>query len=152
MQPPQICSADGKYFDKNKLMAESEVTCPNPSRAAYNWPNVPKPTKAEKKIWTDTICLMYNITINSRQMRGQLDRAWKNNARQHTQWCYDSDNDEIYKKEEGWKKWKRTGHLGRTRRSTRRYTQTQQKGRPAENATPLSIEGVGTMIVEFFLL
>ena len=44
-----ICSADGKYFDKNKLMAGSEVTCPNPSRAAYNWPNVPKPTKAKRK-------------------------------------------------------------------------------------------------------
>ena len=79
-------------------MAESAVTCPNPSRAAYNWPNVPKPTKAEKKIWTDTTCLIYNITINGRQMRGQLDRAWKNNAKQHTQWCYECDKDEIYKK------------------------------------------------------
>jgi len=79
-------------------MAEPEVTCPNPSRAAYNWPNVPKPTNAEKKIWTETICLMYNITNNDRHVRGHLNRAWENNTKPHTQWRYDRDNNEIYKK------------------------------------------------------
>jgi len=142
-----ICSADGKCIDKNKLMAEPEVTCPNPSRSAYNWPNIPKLTKAVKKIWTETICLMDNITNNDRQVRGQLNRG-KNNAKPHTQWCYNKDNDEIYKREgEGWKKWKRTGHLGRTQRNTRRYIQSQQLGIPAENSALLSIKSVGTMII-----
>jgi len=41
----------------------------------------------------------------------------------------------------------RTGHLGRTRRNTRRYIQSQQLGILAENSTTLSIESVGTMII-----
>lgn len=51
-----IVTADGKQIDENILKGERST-----SFNAYNRPNVSEPTKAEKKLWTETICKQYNF-------------------------------------------------------------------------------------------
>ena len=44
-----IATADGTQIDESIVQGERS-TSPTPSAYAYNWPNVDKPTKAEKEL------------------------------------------------------------------------------------------------------
>jgi len=111
-----MLTADGKQMDQRKLAGESVPNGPNPSRDAYDWLNVPAPTRREKRIRTDTICKMFSGTPNNRHLAGNITRQWKHESSNYNQWSYDTE-----KHEKEWKVWQRTGRARRTHRTARRY-------------------------------
>ena len=79
-------------MDQRKLAGESVPNGPNPSRDAYDWLNVPAPTRREKRIRTDTICKMFSGTPNNRHLAGNITRQWKHESSNYNQWSYDTEN------------------------------------------------------------
>lgn len=56
-----IISADGKTYDVNILHGHRGTCNPNPSYYRSSWPNIQTPTKMEKEVWYQYICLTFNI-------------------------------------------------------------------------------------------
>ena len=136
-----ILTADGKQIDQRKLAGESVPNGPNPSRDAYNWPNVPAPMRREKRIWTDTICKMFSVTPNNRHLAGNITRKWKHESSNYNQWSYDSEKGELLENHgKEWKVWHQTGRAGRTCRTARRYRATQITQDTIGNLIPITVE------------
>ena len=58
-----LAIASGMSVDKDILYGKRGHS-PTPSRASNKWPNIPCPTPSEKRLWTDGLCQVYNITKN----------------------------------------------------------------------------------------
>jgi len=108
-----IMTADGKEIDAPKLHGREDTTCPNPSKSAYIWPNVPKPKTTEIALWKDTICKMFAVTTNNRRLQGAAERKWDDRSRLHAQWNHQDSTDTIYqRKDSGWTMWRRMNNTG----------------------------------------
>ena len=136
-----IMTADGKEIDAPKLHGREDTTCPNPSKSAYIWPNVPKPQTTEIALWKDTICKMFAVTTNNRRLQGAAERKWDDRSRLHAQWNHQDSNDTIYqRKGAGWTMWRCMNTTGRTRRASQKYTRGPTTLTLPTNVRPSTIE------------
>ena len=101
-----IAIASGMSIDKDILFGKRGHS-PTPSRASIKWPNIPSPTPSEKRLWTDGLCQVYNITKNDPLLEYNNYRWFEYHAVHHTQWNLDTSTVEIFQKtgDQKWKKW-----------------------------------------------
>ena len=57
-----LLTADGKRISKDIYQVSSKRMSVTPSSTAYEWPNVPEPSRNEKNLWQTTIKIILGVT------------------------------------------------------------------------------------------
>ena len=136
-----LMMADGKSIDKEILFG-TRGNSPSPSRYAYQWPNIPKPTPEELSNWKSTIMLLYDITENCTTLKSNHWRWFKHSSQQYVVWNLSKTDGKIYQKLKiGWKVWESELNRRRRRAGYRfKETETICTSLGQGQFTPITIE------------
>ena len=116
-----VTTADGRRIKEAILQGQEGTSC---SSKAYSWPRSIKLTTTEIYIWSKALRVIFTNGINNEVKRDMVTNIWTKEAKTHTEWWYDPDTTEAYKREDNeYKQWGKTQNTGRrTRRTTNGYS------------------------------
>jgi hypothetical protein len=98
---------------------------PTPSTNAYQWPNVPEPTKRDKENWTAALCKIYGNTPAAPTLDYNNYRWFRLECKKWVLWNYDPVSDNIYQNiGKQWIKWVPSARRRRSTRSASTYRQS----------------------------
>jgi hypothetical protein len=111
-----IANADGKSIDR-EILRGKRSTSPSPSTHAYKWPHIPAPTGAEVRMWSESLCRIYNNTEGNPTLDYNNYRWFNSDCVDKVAWNYDSETNRVYQKSgERWIIWSSTRSNVRTTR------------------------------------
>ena len=93
-----LLSSDGKTFDINVFCGNQNIDHPNPSYYCYCWPKLPPPTKQEKEIWSQYICMAFNTSLVTHSHLTTHEMQWTWESTMYTKWLYSPCQDNMYQK------------------------------------------------------
>jgi hypothetical protein len=143
-----LLSSDGNTFDINALRGHRVVGHPNPSYYRYVWPKMPPPTKAEKEVWSQYLCMALNISLGNPSRPTAHVVQWTRASRQYSKWLYSEHTDTLYQRCDTnlWITWVRAdAMLSRytTRSTDKPYTICDQIGSLPPNCIITSVHQRG---------
>ena len=100
-----IQTADGRQIDPSVYLG-TDTRSPSPSKCAYIWPKVPKPTKKEIALWQHTLGRIFQITETNLQLHSSKIFLWDTKTKDICQWNYDPVSGILYERnKKQWTQW-----------------------------------------------
>ena len=105
-----LLTADGKRISKDIYQVSSKRMSVTPSSTAYEWPNVPEPSRNEKNLWQTTIKIILGVTRATLEVEQDTRFAWDVDYTKYAVWNVTPDRSTLYQKhsENKWIIWRRT--------------------------------------------
>ena len=145
-----LAKADGKSIDKHILFGKRGGS-PSPSTFAYQWPNIPEPSRAERRIWTICLCKVYGVTESNPTLEYNNYRWFNYESIQHTAWNIDLLSGSVIAKEKdsSWQIWNPLIRESTGTRRTSLYSKSPTTITNMDQSThwrPVSIDRIGDNI------
>ena len=141
-----IANADGKCIDR-EILRGKRSTSPSPSTQAYKWPHIPKPTRSEELLWSESLCRIYGNTESEPTLENNNYRWFHCECVEVVTWNYDISANRVFQKTGNcWVRWDPERRSARRTRSTAAFKSTNITSDHSESSTqwrPITIEMKG---------